>query len=50
MIYRAQVILAVMLIVIGSQQEFWVYGVGGVALGIALLSPLSWWRKKRDGQ
>ena len=49
MIYRAQAILGVMLIVIGSQQEFWVYGVGVVALGIALLSPLSWWRRKGDG-
>ncbi len=46
MIYRAQTILGVMLIVFGAQQDFWVYGVGSVALGIALLSPMVWWRKK----
>ena len=48
MIYRAQLIVAVMLIAIGTQQDFWVYGVGCVTIGIALLTPLHWWQKKGD--
>ena len=49
MLYLVQLILGIMLIAIGIQQEFLAYGAGSVALGIAFLTPLSWWRRKDGG-
>ena len=46
MIYLSQLVLGAMLVAIGVQQDFWAYGVASVALGIAFLTPLSWWRRR----